>query len=216
MALKLLSWIIGGVMMAGTLGFAEERMQPVQLPAPDMVGGRPLMEVLQKRQSMRNIDNREIPVQTLSNLLWAGFGINRPESGKRTAPSAVNAQEIDIYVAMQKGLYIYKPKTHTLNPLIFKDMRTIANESPTVLNAPVLLIYVADYSKMPKFNQEIRDFFSAVDTGFISQNVYLFCASEGLATVVMGSFNRDVLTKEMNLKKEQKIILIQPVGYPKQ
>ena len=214
MELKFLFCAICGILIAGTIGFSDEVIKSVQLPAPDKSGGKPLMEVLSKRQSIRNISSKEIPVQVLSNLLWAAFGINRPESGKKTAPSAVNAQEIDIYVAMQKGLYVYNAKNNTLDPVVSKDIRSTANESPAVLSAPVLLIYVADYSRMPKFPQETRDFFSATDTGFISQNVYLFCASEGLATVVMGSFNRERLTKEMNLKKEQKIILIQPVGYP--
>lgn len=149
-----------------------------------------------------------------SDLLWAAFGINRPELGKRTAPSAVNWQEIDIYVAMPKGIYLYNAKKDTLEPLVSHDIRPLCNMQPAALTAPVLL-YVADYLKMGRAQTDMKDFYSAADTGFISQNVYLFCASEGLATVVMGAIDRDRLSKEMNLRPEQKVILVQPVGYPK-
>ena len=215
MRLKTACCIIAMLFFAGTVLFAAEEMNPVQLLKPRTSGGKPLMQALKERQTLRNIDRKELPTQVFSDLLWAAFGINRPELGKRTAPSAVNWQEIDVYVATPKGLYLYNAKKNMLEPLVSHDIRPLCNMQPAALNAPVVLLYVADYLKMGKTQKEMKDFYSAVDTGFISQNVYLFCASEGLATVVMGAIDRDRFSKEMNLRPEQKVILVQPVGYPK-
>ena len=207
--------IIAALFCVCTVLPAAEEMQSIRLMKPRMSGGKPLMEALKERQTLRNIDSKELPPQVLSNLLWAAFGINRPEAGKRTAPSAVNWQEIDIYVAMSKGLYLYNAKANMLEPVISHDIRPSSGMRSIALTAPVLLLYVADYAKMGKAQTDMKDFYSAADTGFISQNVYLFCASEGLATVVMGGIDRINLAKQMNLRPEQKIILVQPVGYPK-
>ena len=156
----------------------------------------------------------------LSNLLWAACGINRPDSGKRTAPSARNWQEIDVYVAMKEGLYLYNAKTHTIEPVLKRDLRknTTTFLQPSriqVANAPVQLIYVADYSKMGfGADEEDKIIYSAADAGTIAQNVYLYCASEGLATGVRGMVDKDALAKEMKLSDKQKIVLVQAVGYP--
>jgi len=206
--------IFAALFSMGAVLHAAEEMQSLQLKKPRMSGGKPLMQALKERQTLQNIAGKELPPQVLSDLLWAACGVNRPESGKRTAPSAVNGQEIDVYAAMPKGLYLYNAKANTLEPVISHDIRPSAGMNPMALNAPVLLLYVADYARM-KGQAPMKDFYSATDTGFISQNVYLFCASEGLATVVMGGFDRTSLAKEMNLRSEQKIILVQPVGYPK-
>jgi SagB-type dehydrogenase family enzyme len=149
-------------------------------------------------------------------LLWAACGINRPESGKRTAPSAVNWQEIDVYMADQEGLFLYDGKDHTLKPILKKDIRALTGKQAFVAEAPINLIYVADFSKMGGGSAEEKNFYSAVDTGFISQNVYLYCASEGLSTVVRGSVDRDALSQIMKLSSKQKVILVQTVGYPKE
>jgi SagB-type dehydrogenase family enzyme len=156
-----------------------------------------------------------LPDQVLSNLLWAAYGINRPDTGKRTSPSAVNWQEIDIYVATADGLYVYHAKTHTLAPLSSGDIRPATGRQDFVKEAPVNLIYVADFSRTGTAPKEDRELYSAADTGFISQNVYLYCASEGLATVVRGSIDRQALARAMKLRPDQKIILAQSVGYPK-
>jgi len=197
-----------------TLTFGEE-LKPIQLLKPQLDIGRPLMQVLKDRSSSRSFSTRKLPVQLLSNLLWAAFGFNRLEEGKRTAPSARNWQEIDIYVAMAEGLYLYDAKKHTLTPVLSKDIRAMAGKQDFVKDAPVNLIYVADFSKMGNAAKEDKELYSAADTGFISQNVYLFCASEGLATVVRGSIDRDALAKAMKLRADQKIILAQTIGYPK-
>ena len=164
---------------------------------------------------MRNISSKELPAQVFSDLLWAAFGINRPELGKRTAPSAVNWQEIDVYVATPKGLYLYNANANTLEPLLSHDIRPASGVQPAAQDAPVLLLYVADYAKMGSGHPDMQEFYSAADAGFISQNVYLFCASEDLATVVEGGIDRPRLSREMGLSPEQKVILVQPVGYPK-
>jgi len=173
------------------------------------------MQVLKDRSSSRSFSAEKLPLQVLSNLLWAAFGINRPDSGKRTAPSAVNWQEIDVYVATADGLYIYDAKAQQLQPVLPEDIRAMTGRQPFVQEAPVNLIYVADFSRMTGTSQEDKDFYSAADVGFISENVYLFCSSEGLSTVVRGSIERTALAKAMKLRPEQKIILAQTIGYPK-
>jgi SagB-type dehydrogenase family enzyme len=197
-----------------TSSWAAELL-PVKLPPPNLNGGKSLMQSLQARKSSRDFSAKKLPVEVLSNLLWAANGINRPDSGRRTAPSAVNWQEIDIYVTMADGLYLYNAKEHVLKPFIKLDIRELTGKQPFVKEAPVNLIYVADYSRMGGASAEERISYSAEDTGFIAQNVYLFCASEGLATVVRGSIDRDVLAKAMQLRDNQKIVLSQTVGYPK-
>jgi SagB-type dehydrogenase family enzyme len=188
---------------------------PIKLPPPNLNSGKSLMQSLQARKSSRNFSIKKLPVEVLSNLLWAACGINRPDSGRRTVPSAVNWQEIDVYVAMADGLYLYNAKEHVLKPVIKQDIRELTGKQPFVKEAPVNLIYVADYSRMGGGSAEDRNFYSAADTGFIAQNVYLYCASEGLATVIRGSIDKDALAKAMQLRDNQKIILSQTVGYPK-
>jgi SagB-type dehydrogenase family enzyme len=197
-----------------TVSWAAELL-PLKLPPPNLNSGKSLMQSLQARKSSRDFSTKKLPVEVLSNLLWAACGINRPESGRRTAPSAVNWQEVDIYVAMVDGLYLYNAKEHVLKPVIKQDIRELTGKQTFVKDAPVNLIYVADYSRMGGGNAEERNSYSAADTAFIAQNVYLYCASEGLATVVRGSIDRDALAKAMQLRDNQKIVLSQTVGYPK-
>jgi nitroreductase len=194
---------------------AGEALKPMVLMKPQTDGGRPLMQVLKDRSSSRSFSSEKLPPQVLSNLLWAAFGINRPDSGGRTAPSAKNAQEIDIYVAMAEGLYLYDAKTQTLNPVLAEDVRVLTGRQPFVKDAPINLIYVADLARLSGSSQEDKDLYSAAGAGFIGENVYLFCASEGLATVVRGSIDRQALAAAMKLRPDQKIILAQTVGYPK-
>jgi len=189
-------------------------LQPVQLPKPQTEGGKPLMEVLKERKSTREFGSRELPDQTLSNLLWAAFGINRPD-GRRTAPSAMNRQEIDVYVITVKAAWLYDAKGQLLKPVAAGDLRALAGTQEWVKDAPLNLVYVADTAKMGGGDEESRALYSGADTGFISQNVYLYCASEGLATVVRASVDKPALSKALGLRPEQKIILAQTVGYPK-
>ncbi len=202
------------IVAAAGVRTGAQQGENIALPAPDISGGKPLMKVLNDRKSDRSFSSKDLSLQTLSNLLWAACGINRKGEGKRTAPSAMNRQEIDLYVAMVKGLYLYDAEKHALTLVIKKDLRSITGKQEFVRNAPVNLVYVADYTRMSG-NAEDKLIYSASDTGFISQNVYLFCASEGLATVVRGHVDRKVLAKEMKLKATQKVVLTQTVGHRK-
>jgi SagB-type dehydrogenase family enzyme len=206
--------ILAMMVVTVAAGFAQE-MKTMKLPEPEMKGGMPLMEALKERRTQREYSDRELPAQVLSNLLWAAFGVNRPEAGLRTAPSARNMQEIDVYVALKEGLYLFNAEEHSLTQVLEEDIRAATGGQPFVAGAPVNLVFVADYSKMSGAQAD-KDFYSATDTGFISQNVYLFCASEGLATVVRGWVDRESLAKTMGLREDQKIILAQTVGYPKE
>ena len=215
---KMSSLTVGFVLtfslICSTLTFAEE-LKPIQLQKPQVDGGRPLMQVLKDRKSSREFSPEKLSNQVISNLLWAASGVNRPDSGRRTAPSAVNWQEIDIYAATADGLYLYDAKAHLLKPILSEDIRAMTGRQPFVKEAPINLIYVADFSRMGKATNEDKEFYSAADTGFISQNVYLFCASEGLATVVRALIDRPALARVMGLRPDQKITLSQSVGYPK-
>ena len=172
------------------------------------------MQALSQRKSVREFSPAELPLQMLSDMLWAACGISRPDSGLRTAPTAKNMQEIDVYVAMRDGLYIFDAKANTLTQVLPDDIRELTGKQPFVKGAPVNLIYVSDLSKMTGLSEKDADFYSATDTGFISENVYLFCASSGLATVVRGYVDKPALAKAMKLRPDQKIVLAQTVGYP--
>jgi SagB-type dehydrogenase family enzyme len=195
------------------LGQSEE-LKPLQLPKPQMDGGKPLMQVLKERKSTRVFSPQKLPEQTLSNLLWAAFGINRPD-GRRTAPSASNRQEIDVYAITSEGAYLYDAKEHLLKPVVAGDLRAQAGTQDYVKDAPVNLVYVADTTKMGSGSEESKALNTGADAGFISQNVYLYCTSEGLATVVRASVDRPALAQALKLRPEQKIVLAQTVGYPK-
>ena len=187
---------------------------PIALPKPKTDGGMPLMQALAERKTGREFSPEKLPLQTLSDLLWAAAGINRPD-GKRTAPAAKNCQKIDVYVAMAEGLYLYEPTKNELVPVLSDDLRERSGKQAFVKDAPVNLIFVADFAKMDRIQQKDREFYAATDTGYISQNVYLYCASAGLATVVRGYVDREPLAKAMKLRPDQKVILAQTVGYPK-
>jgi SagB-type dehydrogenase family enzyme len=216
-ALMLTGLIIGITLIssANSQSSTSPELKPIQLLPPQTDGGRPLMQVLKDRKSSREFGTEKLPQQVLSNLLWAAFGINRADSAKRTAPSAMNWQEIDVYVAMADGLYLYDAKGNTLQPILAQDVRAAAGIQPFVKDVPVNLIYVADFTKMGKATDEDKVFYSAANTGFIAENVYLFCASEGLATVVRNLIDKPALSKIMKLRPEQRVILAQSVGYPK-
>jgi SagB-type dehydrogenase family enzyme len=192
-----------------------EAQKTIQLPAPQMDGGMPLMKALKLRCTAREYSGETLPPQELSNLLWAACGINRPDSGKRTAPTAMNKQEIDVYVALSEGLYLYDAKSHALGLILAQDLREATGKQPFVKDAPVNLVFVANYTRMGEGPKEMQDFYAAMDTGYISQNVYLYCASAGLATVARGWVDKEALAKAMMLGADQKIMLAQTVGYPK-
>ncbi|MGE5336713.1 MAG: SagB/ThcOx family dehydrogenase [Gemmatimonadota bacterium] len=202
------------LLLAALLVIAEVAGQEIQLPPAQTDVGKPLMQALKERRSARSFAEQALPPQVLSNLLWAAFGVNRPD-GHRTAPSAKNWQEVDVYVALRDGLFVYDAKTHALKRVVARDLRALSGTQAHAREAPLTLIYVADEGRMGGANEETRRTFAAADTGFIAQNVYLFCASEGLATVVFASIDRDAFARAAGLRPDQKITLAQSVGYPK-
>ncbi|MCX7982575.1 MAG: SagB/ThcOx family dehydrogenase [Syntrophales bacterium] len=201
------------ILLIPTLTSASN-LKPIKLIKPQMDAGRQLMLVLKERKSSREFSSKKLPLRVISNLLWSACGVNRPAQGKRTAPSTRNWQEIDVYVSSASGLYLYVPKDHVLLPIHGRDIRELTGTQGFVGKAPVNLVYVADLSRMSDCPPEERDFYAALDTGFIAQNVYLYCASEGLVTVFRTSIDREQLRQAMNLRADQKIIGAQTVGYP--
>lgn len=204
----------GLLMMGMTEAGLAQDTTAIKLLPPEMAGGKPLMQALRERRSTREFDSRALPPQMLSNLLWAANGVNRPDSGKRTAPSARDWREIDVYVATAESVFRYDPPTHALQRVATGDIRSQTGVQDFVETAPVNLVYVADLDRMSDAGAEQKARFSAADAGFIAQNVYLFCASAGLATVVRGLFDHAVLAKALGLGSHQRIILAQSVGYP--
>jgi SagB-type dehydrogenase family enzyme len=190
-------------------------LKSIPLPPPQTEIGKPLMQALKLRQTSRSFGSKQLPRQELSNLLWAADGINRVDSRKRTAPSAMNCQEVDVYVALPEALYLYEPKTQSLVPVVGKDLREATGKQDFVKDAPLNLVYVADLAKMKSATEADKQLYSGADVGFIAQNVYLYCASQGLAVVVRGSVDRVTLSQSMKLRPDQRIILAQTVGYPK-
>jgi len=207
-------WIwFGAALFTMASAFAAEA-EVLKLPAPQTTGGMPLMQALQARHSSREFAARALEPQQLANLLWAAAGVNRAASGKRTAPSARDWREIDIYVVLADGTYIYDAATHALRRVLATDVRALTGKQEFVAGAPLNLVYVADRRRMEDASAEDKDRYAAADTGFIAQNVYLYCASAGLNTVVRGLVDREALTAALKLSPQQRIILAQTVGYP--
>jgi nitroreductase len=204
------------LLAAALLAIATVAAQQVDLvlPAPQTDGGKPLMQALKERRTTRSFAEQPLPPQVLSNLLWAAWGINRPD-GHRTAPSARNWQEIDVYVATAEGLYVYDAKAHGLKRVVARDVRAQIGVQPHSREAPLTLVFVADEQKMGSADEESRRTYAAADAAFIAQNVYLYCASEGLASVVFAMIDRPAFTQAAGLRPQQRIALAQSVGYPK-
>jgi hypothetical protein len=183
-------------------------LKPVQLPTPQTTGGVPLMQALAQRKTMRSFADKPLPMQTLSNLLWAAFGVNRTREVKpglgRTAPSARNSQDIDLDVVLPDGVYIYDAEHYLLRPVLAGDLRSAIAPAPAV-HAAITIVYVAP----------VKDDYAQVDTGFIGQNVYLFAASEGLNAWFYASHPPDINSK-LGLGPDRAVLYLQTVGYPPQ
>ncbi|HOY08484.1 MAG TPA: SagB/ThcOx family dehydrogenase [Candidatus Omnitrophota bacterium] len=210
----LVSTLIAFALLASGAPVSGQEIQPIKLLNPRTTGGMPLMQALKERRSSRAFSPKELPLPVLSDLLWAANGMNRPESGGRTAPSVMNMQEIDIYVAKSDGVYLFDAEENVLLPVSGEDIRGLTGRQAFVKEVPVNLIYVADFSKIRKISGSEVDFYTAADAGFIGQNVYLYCASAGLVTVVRGAIDKPALATAMKLRDDQKILLAQSVGYP--
>jgi nitroreductase len=187
----------------------------IALPPPQTTGTVPLTQALRSRRSTREFSPRPLPRDILSTLLWSGFGVDRLDTGGRTAPSAHNWQEIEILAALQDGTYRYDVHDHALRLIVASDLRTATGIQDFVGTAPLNLVYVADFGKMGDASAEDRAFYASANAGFIAPNVYLYCAAAGLACVVRGLVDRRKLAPALQLRIDQRIVLAQTVGYAK-
>ncbi|GHT36002.1 dehydrogenase [Bacteroidia bacterium] len=205
---------LGVFLFAGLMNAQE--LKVIKLDAPDKTGGKPVLKVIADRKSDREFATDKLKSKDLSTLLWAANGINRAD-GKRTAPSANNAQDVDIYVILEEGAYLYDPKEHALNPIAAGDYRAAVagGGQAFVKDAPVSLVLVSDLTRLSKEPNEGTKLTGAVDVGIVSQNINIAAAGLGLYTVPRGSMNKDELKKVLKLKDTHYIGLNNPVGYPK-
>ncbi len=195
-----------------TTGTTLKIIENIPLPEPQMGLDTPLQIALKHRQTIRDLREEELPVEMLSSLLWSTYGFNRLEEGKRVVPSAVNCQEYDIYVFTRQGVYLYDAKKHALSKVAEGDNRAIISNQKFFSIAPVSIVLVANYDRMKMFKETAdRDFYAATDGGYISQNIYLFCASAELGTVACGGINRESIHKLLGINNGR-AMLAHPVG----
>ena len=193
---------------------AADSASTIALPQVDPHGGMPLMQALATRRSSREFAPDPLPPALLSGLLWAAFGVNRPDGG-RTAPTAINAQEIDVFVALPAGVYLYDASKSALTLVAATDVRRVTGYQDFVDKAPLDLVYVADHTRMRMVPARQRESYSSVAAGAICQNVYLYAASNGLATVIRAWIDREAIAEALGLTHDQQVLLSQTVGYPK-
>jgi nitroreductase len=191
-----------------------EASPKILLPTPVKEGGMPLMTALSRRHSAREFAREQLPLPMLSNLLWAAYGVNRSDGG-RTAPSALNAQEIDVYVALPSGAYLYHATANVLQLVAASDLRRVTGYQDFVDDAPLDLVFVADHSRMKLVPVGQRERFASAAAGAISQNLYLFAAGNGLSTVIRAWIDREAIADALGLSHDQQVLLSQTVGYPK-
>ena len=210
--------------LAGTTSTFAQSLQPIKLLKPETDGGKSVLAALKERRTTRSISSEKLPPQTLSNLLWAAFGVNRPEGPMkrigRTAASASNSQEIDLYVALPEGIYLYEALAHRLTPVASGDYRARAGRRAA--STPVNIFYVVDRNRydmgpdQPDRNigdTEVQKSYYYVGTGLIAANVYLFAASQGLAAWFHNCDKKNI-AKVLKLTPEQSVLFAQTVGYP--
>jgi nitroreductase len=205
--------ILAGAALAAVPGHASAQAPTTRaLPPARTEGGMPLTQALRLRHSTRAYADGAVPTQLLSDLLWSAYGINRA-SGERTAPYWRHVMVIDVYVAMADGVWLYEPETHALRQHLKGDLRALTGLQDFVASAPVELVYVAHGEHMKDTSAEDQRLYASVDAAFIGQNVYLFCASEGLATVFRGAVDQAKLGRALLLPEGQFVTFAQTVGY---
>ena len=207
--------LVAATVVASARALSAQEAQVVELPPPRAAGGKPLIEALKLRRSTREYADRSLPPQILSDLLWSAFGINRPATGDRTAPYWRHVMVIDVYAVMADGVWLYEPRRHALMQHSRADIRAQTGLQAFVATAPLNLVYVAHGERMQDVSAEDRRLYASVDAGFIGQNVYLFCASEGLATVFRGAVDQQKLARSLELPEQQFVTFAQTVGYPR-
>lgn len=203
---------IFAALCAATIVLTMNALSPRTLPAPDKTGGKPLMQTLAERHSVREFAPTPFTDRMLGDLLWAANGINRPD-GHRTAPSAMNRQEIDLYVLDAQGAWLYEPETHSLRPVAEGDHRALLNAGQDfAATAPVSIVMVMNGDKF-QMTGDRADLMMGADAGIVCENINLFCSSAGLKTVPRASMDTDALVTLLNLPSTQRPILNNPVGY---
>jgi len=198
---------------AGRVAAADQKI--VDLPAPWKDGGKPLAQAVWARRSTREFADKPVPLDVLSNLLWTACGVNRPATGDRTMPSWRHAMDAEIFVAAADGAWSYDAKAHRLTQVLADDIRAETGVQDFVGTAPIDLVYVSDGARLQGAAGDEKRLWAFTDVGFIGQNVYLFCASEGLATVFRASLNRDRLAQLLQLPPTKFVTCAPTVGYPK-
>lgn len=206
---------MAGSSVPGSPVLAAQEQKTRELPPPRTAGGKPLLEALKLRRSIRAYSDQALPPQVMSDLLWSAFGINRAATGERTAPYWRHVMVIDVYVATADGVWLYEPSRHVLVQHQNADIRAATGLQDFVATAPLNLVYVAHGERMQDVSAEDRRLYASVDAGFIGQNVYLFCASEGLASVFRGAVDVQKLGQIMSLPAGQFVTFAQTVGYPR-
>lgn len=206
-----LVFLVSAVPLTAPASESAGDLLPIVLPAPETSGGIPLLSAIAARRSQRAFLPDPLPLPMLSTLLWTAWGINRPETGRRTAPTARNRQLTDVYVVLPEGAYIYNAQDHALDPVAVGDLRALTGRQDFVEDAPVNLVFV---ERMPEQYDENYLIMAGSHAGYISQNVYLYCAAAGLATVVRAMVDRDALAAALDLPEGHRILLAQTVGYP--
>jgi hypothetical protein len=205
-----------GLLLIGLLLVNQSIAQEIiKLPEPNKTGGKPLMQAMNDRQSSRDFIDKDLTQQQISDLLWAAYGINRPETGKHTIPTSRNVQDMEVFITTKEGVFLYLPKENALQKLSGTDIREITGKQDFVKVAPVNLIYVSDFSKAGNGTDEVKTITAATHCGFMGQNVYLYCASEGLISVFRAWVDNSEIAKALNLPENKHVIYCQTVGYSK-
>lgn len=184
----------------------------IMLPTPEIGMDAPLQVILKNRQTTRKFQEEDIPLEMLSSLLWSAYGYNRPEEQKRVVPSAVNCQEYDIYVFTREGTYLYNADKNSLKMIVSGDNRSLISQQKFFEVAPVSIVLVANYDRMTMFKDEdTRNFYAAVDCGYISQDIYLYCSAIDFGTVACGGIDREAIHKHLGIKNGR-AMLAHPIG----
>ena len=197
--------------------FMESKSQDIiKLNPPDKSRGLPVMTALSERASVREFDTTSISIQDISDLLWAANGVNRPDEGKRTAPSAINAQDIDIYVFLKDAVCLYNAEEHSLIKKVNGDFRTlISAKQVEFANAPLFILIVSDNSKFKYGDDTQKLVWGAIDAGLVAENICVFCASVGFSSRPRASMEQDKITELLKLSNSQKLMLNVVVSYKK-
>ena len=208
--------VIFNVLLMTTISMYSQDLQDIKLNEPNKSRGSAFMKALSDRQSVREFDEKDLSLQDLSDLVWAANGVNRT-NGNRTAPSAMNRQEIDVYIVNKEGTYLYDAASHTLKGLTAGDFRkAVASAQEFAATAPVCIVLVANLEKLGDPTLESTRLTASIDGGIVNQNINIFCAAVGLSTVPRGTMDKEALKIALKLSDTQMFILNNPVGYPKQ